>query len=494
MEYRLVNGYGEEWDFSHSERMERYITDNIKDNSKTDFSKVIESSGALLLYGETGDYLYELVLEVFSSQARVSKVKELLKTLVKKVKVFDFVLSSRRILLATNNFGADVLSLLMKLIGIVIQAYNLGRLEGVISQKQKVVMADLLDPFETSTLLRLELNRRPKLKKLLEGFDSIYDTDARRLERYLSKRDPYHLAEGLKSLDDKQLVEIANNVLATSFYSYTNNLFNEVDDYFFPSYDLLSSAAWERENTVQATSPVILFYLYFIENCVEPEVLKRRKFYVRDKGVRIVFEKPTNGISFIEVREFHRIEPYEEHILNFFYTVDTGETRMFYLSMSDITASTIPLMFEKDADVVLMVMAWLGLLQDIKLTPGKVFSDIKTNKTFKESSKKNLTMKDAVAVSADMNKWISMAIEAMNPSNYYYETPTQWNYNNESKTVLNKGIVPKSNVIVKVGRYTRRLPEGQKVSTEALELAKKYYIELKEGYTIVDEFERMNRR
>lgn len=486
MKVKTLNSYGAEWDFGKAQRMDRYIKEHLKDGEGVDYSKVIEACGPLLKYPKVGGLLYELVLDIFSEKKDTARIKTTLKELTSRTLIYDFVLEMRNILSGTDLFGADILSVLMKICNIVLQAYNLGRLEGVISAKELVVVSDAIDPSELSLIFYLELNDRPQLKQRITNFESTYDTDVKRYRKYLRTRDHFDLVSQAEQLLDKDLVIVANNASSTMYYSYTNNLFNEVDDHFYPEYDLLQTAHWEREETVNPSSSVIMFFMVMLNNFFDKELLQTRKFYVREKGVKIVFDPAVNTISSIEVREVHNDNEYDEHYLNFFYTLDSGETRMFYLSMKDLSNAEMPLLYEKDAEVTMMILAWLGILDEFSINPQKMFEIIR-----KEEPK--VTMSSCIVLAKGMNRWLKYCTEAMTSKNYYYETPTQWNYSVEvgSKTrSLGSGT---SQRLVTVGRYTRKLPDGQKPSSDALALAKKFYIELKDGYTIVDEFERLHR-
>lgn len=487
METILFNGYGKEWDFAKGQRMEFYISRSLDRTVNSSFDDIIQICGKLLTYGGVGSKLYDLVLEVTSDNVNVPQTKNILVDITRKIKIYDFIIGARKILSGTDVFGSDVLSLLMRLIGLVVQSYNRGALLGVISRKQVVMLANTLDPFEVDLSIMLELTKRKELASKVVGLKPVYDTDRKRYNKYLRTVDTHLLSKQLEDLSDNDLVTISNNILVVVFYSYNNNLFNEVDDFFLPDYSFLQCAVWEREDTVNNKSVHLNMFSYVIEKLLEKDVLKTRDFYVRDKGVRIVFKDVFNGFKSIEVREYHDIKT-DEHYINIYYTIDTGDTRMLFISMSDISGVTIPVMFEKDADAIMIILKWLGILDTVTTNPLQVFSELNTD------LKSKVSMDDAKEMSTLVNSWIANYVDNFKEDLYYYETPRQWNYTGaSSKGDSGFELSEKPKRIVKVGRYTRRLPVGQNVSAEARALANKYFIELKEGYTIVEEFERKSK-
>lgn len=477
-----LNTLGRDWDFTHTQCMEKFISTELEYCKGLEFDKAIEVSGQLLKYEKIGNHLYEIVVESFSPNSSSNRIKSILKDLVSQVYIYDFVIEMRNVISGMDNCGPDIMSALMKFAGLILKAYNVGRLEGVHSSTQEVLISQIVDPYDLSLIFLLEINNRPKLLSKIDNSSKykLYDTDKKRFKKYLYNKDVYKLGEQVKELDDERLIELANNSGTSSPYSYINNFYNEVDSYFFPDYDVLQCMHWEREETTKPKSTVLLFFNYLIKNLIEPDILRNRDFYIRDKGVRIVFDKPLDTVVSIELREVHLDNQFDEHYINFFYTLKTGETRMLTLSMKDIINVESLLLYEMDAQVTMMVLAWLGLLNTLKIKPG----DIKRTQS-------NVDMKSCVEVSKGLNEWIAFIVNGMKSGNYYYETPTQWNYNNINSVNKGKERVASSQRLIKVGRYTRRLPAGHNPSQEALALAKKYYIELKPGYTIVDEFERL---
>ncbi|MFF2798220.1 hypothetical protein [Lysinibacillus xylanilyticus] len=486
IETKIINGLGTPWDFQHTQRMEKHIMAEHVVCRNMDMNLVIEISGLLLKYKKIGNYLYEILLDLFDNVNRVDRIKSNIKQLVGEVHIYDFVIEMRNVIGTSDIYGTNILSALMRLANLILQGYNVGRLEGVITAEEKVVVSNAMDPLDLSLLFLVDINRRRQLIKKIKDASKLYEGDAKKFTKYLRNKDFHGVIEQAKSLTDSQVIEIANNASASMPYSYASNLFNEIDKYFNPTFDVLQTASWEREQTGDPDSSVILYFKLLVDELFPKNFLKHRKFYVREKGVRIVFDKIVNGIACLELREVHVENEFDEHYINFFYTLESGETRMFHLCMKDISTAQRPLLYEKDAEVCLMVLAWLGLLSDFQVST----EDIKkiVGKTELESSE------DGCAVLArNCNKWIEHAVFSMNKNNYHYETPTQWNYDISGTSTKVGERVYKGERLIKVSRYVRRLPAGQKASAEALALAKKFYMELEDGYTLIDEFHRWQR-
>lgn len=489
MEVRIVDNItGEPWDFGMVQRMNFSITMEFGLRRWEDIESAISNSWEMLKYPLIGSKMYDLVIEFFEKKLNLDRVKKLLKDITENVGMYDFVIEARN-MITKSDYGASVMSKLMRIITLTIKAYNLGRLEGVHSESKSVLISNGLDPYDCQTMLTVEANKRPDIRRKVSSLPLIYGSDAKRFEKYLRTVDTFNIESQIHSLGDKELIDYVNSLHNANIYAYFCNLYIEHSEDFYPNYELMSSSMWERDDN--DSSGILGMSNFIFTTLLDYDVMLNRKFFVREKGVRIVFNEPLRNLQSIDVREYHSPDDskYEEHYFTFFYTLTNGSNRMVYIDMTRLGSVSTPILYEMDAEVTLLMLAWLGLLDTAFLTEDKL-SELFDANGVNEYDRKHLG-----TFTQDINRLIKEMIDSMNPENFTYYTPSQWNYDVFSSKSSDKLYIPEEpRKLVKVGRYTRRLPEGQTASLEAQALAKRFFIELKEGYTLVDEHEKVARR
>ncbi len=197
------------------------------------------------------------------------------------------------------------------------------------------------------------------------------------------------------------------------------------------------------------------------------DILKKRKFFIRERGVSVWLTKSLVGVSNICIKEIHESD---RHLIWIQYLMDIGHYREFYLDIENINVVHLQATTWQDYIVLLWVLYWIGLQNEMEQNVREQDNDAD------QLLKKTYNFLGCLA----------------EDSNLVYEDPEGWNYECKSRPAKQKGdkqSIGKKQVTV--GRYVRRLPNGAKASEEAKAYAKQFCLELEDGYTFVNEFTRM---
>jgi hypothetical protein len=482
MPYKALNRVGLPWSGTHQSLMEFYCTYIHAEWNDSNYAEIISVSHVMLPYGHIGNSIYDMIMLLSRGRGNYeSQMLPLLEKFCESVKVFDFIKTVRNMLFNPRFDSPYGISTLMTIGNLVIEGYNLGTVVGVASENELVVFSDELDPLQLETFLVIILNGM--VRDQLPSHLKFSEKKQAKFAKYLAKNDNQGIIKQLRTLPQKRVVDYFNDSRASSKYSYFNNFYNEISDDFFIHNDFVITANWGRENTIQPTSVTISLWKSLTSNIFsETDLLKRREIYVRDNGVRLNFNTPQDGIESISLREYHAFEPHEEHLLLITYHNVEKTSRLLPVDLTSLDKTFIPVQYEKDVSVLFMVLAWLGVLTKIDITLDKFLAnDIPEN--------------EAIGMMGSMNETVNSYIKMMDEVNITYVVPFHWNYSvGSSKQTPHHGTEPVyTDKLKKIGRYTRKLPLGQKASPEAKAFAKKVFIELEEGMTIVEEFERKQR-
>ena len=225
-------------------------------------------------------------------------------------------------------------------------------------------------------------------------------------------------------------------------------------------YDCLT---WIREDTTEDIC--ILTGRCIFNSLDESDIFKHRQKLYREKGTKIKLDTNYDYINFIELHEVHRDD---EHLMVIEYETDEAR-RIFGFDLRRPETLASGVMYQVDCSVVMFVMWLLGLWDEMK------------------EAVENTPMpdKDAKRRVKYMLEYIDSYESVVEPTKFHFEDPVSWNY----KASLTSGSSGKSKQYRKVNAYVRRLPDGQKASGDRGLLAEKYCLELKDGYTLVDEYE-----
>lgn len=203
------------------------------------------------------------------------------------------------------------------------------------------------------------------------------------------------------------------------------------------------------------------------------DILKKRRIFVREKGVKVCLTKPVDDIHDIYIKEIHESD---EHFILVRYLRDNGRYREFYLDIKNINVIHLQAITRQDYSVLLWILCWLGLQEEI------------------EQNLRNLNQTDLPISEQIVKDIYDYKCLLAKDSNLVYEDPIAWNYEYKSHSACHKNQEqPVNRKQVTVGRYIRRLPNGTKASVEAKACAEQFCLELEDGYTFVNEFTRMQK-
>lgn len=483
----MYNGKGRPWDTNHRCLMEFQCNLLYEPWFEEDYADIITMASVILEYGDIGNKIYDMMIICTTGSGNFEGVLlTLLENFTKTIDVYDFVKVTRSILINSRFTETSAISSLMIITSMIMESYNIGEIIGVSSEYKKVAVVDDISilQLEVYTIVMLNILAGKKLQPGLRLSPKKLD----RLKRYIGKKDKRGVTGEIRSAAFGDLTTLFDNSHSSSKYAYVSNLYNEISDSYLVENGLVQCMNWEREDFgLSSTSELIRQYKFLItSDFVDSDILKKRVLYVRDKGVVIRFKESADEIESISLREFHSLEPYEEHLLLVAYTVAGGITRLVPVDLTNTQKTLTFSQYEKDLSALLMIFNWLGVLDKIDISMGRLRSyDWKGNSVREE---------DLASLQESFIHLFTTYDNYMQEENISYEVPYQWNYDSPSSNrsrEKSRGMYVDE--IKRIGRYTRRLPRGQKASLEAQSLAKSVFIELEEGTTLVDEFERKQR-
>lgn len=287
-------------------------------------------------------------------------------------------------------------------------------------------------------------------------------------------------------------VEEVSDMIACAIDSATYNLVDSVfcdkrwegGCRYFPRYYVVSGlmSGEKRGSSQSAFEWLITKTLYDYIGSVGVDLLKYRRVFIREKGVVINLDESFGDVSQIILQEWHNVDE-DKHWLRVVYLAPVGggttdSAHGFTINMKNALMSG-SFYGSSDVSVFLAVLHWLGIEFDSYLADDLF---IKNNKIVSDYSDGSI-----------LTSIHERAITAMHPDNLRYEEPVSWNVTDGSSIREPNKTGVYFYEKKKVGRYTRRLPAGEQPSAAAIALAKKVFIELKPGYTLVDSFERNQR-
>lgn len=375
----------------------------------------------------------------------------------------DYIKVVRRILLNKTDFKSEAYTYLMS-VSALLNEFYLNSTLAYMDDKDNPIGLSLLEDLKLSVwdiqllmLTRVSVRSAKSHKSLLSD-NARQNTIALYKQKYKNKFDlVMEIAMGID--DVKQAVINFTSCMPVLFATRM----------FARRCIPFGQLGWEREDTVNITSPAVTLIRVLLNHC-DDDLIMHRKFYVREKGITIQFEKEVDKVSAITFYEMHHLDD-DLHYLVYEYNLQGTECRLV-LSIDDMKANTMFLMYELDHTSLLILFYHLGLFDKLYEAAHKI---------------KNAEAQTLVVELLDRFN------NLLTDNTYTYLEPLHWNYNYPSvyKPSINTG--NDSAVVIKkvqVGRYVRALPSGQSASAEARRLADMYKIILEPGYTLVDEFER----
>ena len=459
---------------------------------------VLETAGKILLIeSPAADPYYDLYTSVAvamnsKSDMRHEEVFCLISNFTMQVNEWDYVCFIRYLILNGKCLGAGMITYTLSLNNLVLDFYKRGAIACVDNERGVVYR----DSFFDSSIVVSPLDAALITMWASEtcGFKSKvrvkrYDLSTKDLERVVGLFKCAYGSEFEGVLEELKTLDLTPIVMSSSSCINVTQIASLYDVNCDRSH-LYDTWQWEREDFLNGTSSyaqAVDMTMVAVVDC--DKLLQHRKYYVRDKGVEVVFTKTMDDISSLHVKEVHHFGTIEGHYLMVAATTTKGVVRKIVLNLDNFEESTKLFLYEVDYTIMLLVLSWLGLLESVKDSVKSM-----SLQAFKKHYTKNKDVTESdlellVTVAAEI---LSSVEEFTAEDNIRYVEPYNWNYDLKASTgnkvsVNDTGFIKK---MVSVGRHTRELPEGWNASVEAKDLAKKYRIELDEGKTLVDDFTR----
>lgn len=294
--------------------------------------------------------------------------------------------------------------------------------------------------------------------------------------------------EGIMQQNGKDYRDAGAQLVRHFVNSEVVNQVARLYDNIYRPYDPFEGAFWVRED-FSKDQLLAKVYSYLMGTAFEQENLfKYRERLLREAGVQISFTKTEDDpedLQCMNVREIHNFRT-DEHYLVAFGTYVCGITRQIVIDLDNPVLADTLLLYEADYMLFITIMVWLGL------------KDKLTQHLDDETPKIQITKEQKQHLNAIYVGLFEDTQEQLTESGLRYEDPVSWNYTGTHKYFKTQSTAsahsPEFEYVVRsIGAYVRRLPEGYSASEEKLQLAKKYLIELKDGYTLVEGFLRRQR-
>lgn len=470
-----LDGFGKPWEGTFKGLMEYYAKSIDMRFQEQDILRILDRSSCMLSYGDIGNRLYDIMAVYASRDGHdVTRLIEVVQKFVASVSVYDFVRVARAIAFE-DRLNGNVAEMTFKIIcSLIVTGYDFGRLVGVDSKEKKVIFSEEWGPCEAEAYSIMLLQKSGEVN-IPHG--KVAEKKSVRYLKYLSSRDTAKISVLMKSLKKDTLISWANKCHNFMKMSYFLSFYNEIEKDYHVVNDFLVGLVPGSEDVYPKDVGTMQSYRdLFMMGLVDKDILKKRDVYVREKGIRMILNFSLESIGSLCLREFHSEEPFEEHLLLLTYITRQGFSRIVPLDMTSIKKFMTPVLFDQDVIAAMFIYSWLGIARNISLDPDKIAE------VFPE---------DTDQYSNLFSGMLEVLSKPITSDALTYEVPYQWNYGTQTQST-GKGsrdsVYP--NTTRKIGRYSRKLPTGQKASEEAKALAKRVFFELEEGKTFVDEFER----
>lgn len=481
-----------EWSLSKRAMMEVSIKSTLFSVTKYKLTTIIENSAFLLTRGSVESKIYDiLVAGSVTGEKEVLYMTDLIFNFCKTVPPYEFVVTVQRCYLEKPKSSAEFNTIFIQICNLIFSGYNCGYLIGISPQDESLLVEpDMLCPAEFITCLQIYGSEK------FGSLTAVHDRNVKVQEFSLSNKQKERLDKKLTISALKIVYSQLNSASRNEFMSLLNNCIASMDVIFFTNYfnylpegispftaSTYQLANWQREKHPEKSLAIDLYTGITDLTFGHDDLLKHRNIYLQEKGIIINFKNKFDGVEKVYLREYHDDQA---HLLYVGYTIDRVYRHLF-VDMTSLDKSYVGILFETDATVMIAVMLFLGLKPYL----------VKEKKDYLELFKK----RNPDAFSYELHEyaaWYRRTARSILDSlekyvqedNIYFEVPEHWNYTANPKEVKNPWEGAYLIKDRKIGRYSRRLPAGQKASSEAKALAAKVFMDLGEDKTIVDEFVR----
>ena len=445
---------------------------------------------AFLLRSKIGEDFYDLISAFCTRKYADEKVIEQTERFIAKYNELEFVKFARTIAFNPKVEDSSLITTVCYLYAFVSELYGNGVIKGI-DENDQVIRVSVFDKNMSNLDFALYITTFIGLTfKTSNNVVAFTNSLKAQIGKYYRSRGVDYSKEKLEKalphfndstsaskvvFSDKELLAIFQNFL-TGFI--IDQLWNVCGD--STGADDLTRIKWDREmlgssSMFDVIHSILVYY-------VTPDLFRKRKFFVRDKGVTIHFNKAFDDWDYVYAREFHHDD--EHFLIVIAHSTVNDHEREMIIPINDFQSSIRYFMYEIDFTLLVIIMYWLGLDQEaIASTQFAADRDdlsAADNEEARKYAAKYLT------------DFFNEAATYFSEDNYVYEIPYSWNHREKTgrQNKVNANTVTISKQIA-VGPYTRRLPAGQHASAEAKAIADKYCIELEDDHTMVDGFTRM---
>ena len=472
---------------------------HLRDENKK--NSIIEHLAFMLLDEKIGSNMYDLMLNIveYDKEKFIKNSIKPLENICSNIRLFDFAMYVRKMVCDPVLIRTGLQVLFTPIVSLVFACYGYGAVQCVDLEKKLVIFSEQATVVDY--IIYSVVNYAVKFgSKLGDDFKITKNAISYGKLKGLNNN-TIDLSKFLKaSTSGVAYVQILNrfpNIIERNPMTSTElskeydcfiacltaealNVFNDRNgcllvDRLETYYNQISRFGGERNRTKEEKC---IRYLMFEEmnNEKNVDLLKHRRLYVRDKGVKIIPKNSELAIEYVTLREHHNNG---EHLLFLSYKLDDIE-RFFFLNLADGSQLGAGMLLQADIEVCLFIMAWLGCLDE--------FTSSLDYDKIENGSSSSIDLEASAIV--NLYALITAAKEDAKEDNLYYEEPVGWNYehSNTKKCTAFGDSTPLILKEVEIGRYTRRLPANQTASDNAKALAAKYCMDLGNDKTFVESF------
>lgn len=472
-------------------KIESFVNSNPALFKAVNYSTV----ASLLTIGtKTAGLMYDYGVEIAERVLAKKPVEQQVLQLVSKIDLYDFLITYRKIAGSNPNAPSSefytyyliLFSLVLDIkVGMNVIGFNSGTGEVFVDDEYPT-------PTEVMILLSCDL-----------GFSNMFSTSPKKLVDYIKMKYGDDVIEKvilratkitlLNLLNTQAIREIEKrvlmNVAQAGVIVEASMLFN--DKYTPQSY--LDAMNWERESMTGNNANFCLMMLATMGDIFrENNIFKERQKLLNEEGIVLELPNEIDNITHVKVSEIHEEES-EEHYLVITYW-NEGAARTIPISLTEPDAISCLALYEVDLTMIELVMYWLGVLE-----PLTEFVDEMPFDKWKDVFNANRPCSDD-----DLHYMQEFVVETFRCvpfeqllNGVKYLRPQHWNYSGTTKFNKKKEKKVESDdyfyELRKIGAHVRKLQNGQHASPEKEDAARRYMLELKPGYTLVDGYTRKQR-
>lgn len=449
-----------------------------------------EIASLLLIGNETSDLMYDYGILIKEQISAGESAESTILQLVTKIHLYDFFLVYRKFACGCAGMDSEAYTYYLWLFDLVLElkvgycvvGFNSSTGEVFIDDTIPTVMESLMvliPEFEERMHPAILLSNSKKLPQYV-AMKYGYDIKNRMLEK--TGIAPTLLRESiLESFEHVLLQQIA----VSGVVVVPTLLFKES----YTPQSWLELMSWERETAAGEQADALLLVLDTLNAVFEKKnIFRDRQKLLSEDGIILELIEPVDGVKEIHLAEIHN-EVKEEHFLIITYNC-SGSERTLPISLTGACTPSRLALYQVDFTMLMLVMEWLGVRDELlcmmRGMSDKQLFDLTEAQNTTDLNNAREFIEDAV-----------MAVPASVLDDVRYLKPKHWNYEGTTKFNQKQKSSRKSTdycwELRKIGAHVRRLGKGQHASADREAVAKKYCLDLKPGYTLVEGYVRKQR-